>query len=158
MEIRIKRGFSRSYEHWLLLKECSVSDTGAESFSLLSRRCRTRQFQTELALMAAQFPNELIMKRKAPTRTKEIRPSVCSISGNGKGSIIDLLDEEKLTSTLQKGLQCWVLHVKSRTMSHFAKYIDFQTKFEVIYIKFIIVFGTQRIEISCIFHYLSCEW
>lgn len=101
------------------MEECSVSDIGAESFSLLSRRCRTRQYQTEPALMAARSPNELIMERKAPTRTKEM--TFFSLLNIRQWEGIDYRSvEEKFTSTLQKGLQSWVLQVKSRTMPHFA--------------------------------------
>lgn len=77
---------------------------GAESFSLLSRRCRTRQYQTEPALMAARSPNELIMERKAPTRTKEM--TFFSLLNIRQWEGIDYRSvEEKFTSTLQKGLQ-----------------------------------------------------
>lgn len=54
--------------------------------------------------MAAQFPNELIMERKAPTRTKEM--TFFSLLNIRQWEEIDYRSfEEKLTSTVQKGLQ-----------------------------------------------------
>lgn len=133
------------------MEECSVSDIGAESFSLLSRRCRTRQYQTEPALMAARSPNELIMERKAPTRTKEM--TFFSLLNIRQWEGIDYRSvEEKFTSTLCKKV-CRVEYSKwNRGQCPILQIHWFRTKFEVIYIKCIIVFGTQRIELSCIFH------
>lgn len=108
------------------MEECSVSDIGAESFSLLSRRCRTRQYQTEPALMAARSPNELIMERKAPTRTKEM--TFFSLLNIRQWEGIDYRSvEEKFTSTLQKGPSA-ELSTPSEIADNapFCKYIDFE--------------------------------
>lgn len=54
--------------------------------------------------MAARSPNELIMERKAPTRTKEM--TFFSLLNIRQWEGIDYRSvEEKFTSTLQKGLQ-----------------------------------------------------